>query len=414
MVLSPHHDTAPPRTASTRSAVLVALACTALQAAPAASAAAFYSSASGSVVTTKLFDEGATADIVLSMLKAIARAPRLDTRIYSRHESTQVAAVQALAQQLLAMEALPDVLADTNILTTFRAAQYNHEREVMSPERRPGSGSGSETVEQAGAGGRSGGAGAPANERNHVQPPSYTTSILQHVSQQHETLPPPAWLVVAPLEDRDQHAWQHSGHFPSSARQMVRPTGRALQIATACEAADSQCVDGEYCLAPLNSSGACTVCPLSTGAGVCGCSDHLASNYNPAATILDTSCEYQALCDGVSNWICLPASIPPACTSGVCSPGNFEPQSRLAFSGTSRVIRYASFAGINGEGTGGAIEKTGEGNLTIWFATFNNNDAVRGLPRAILWHRVVACHYLLPLRRLILPSCCGTLRATVS
>ena len=68
--------------------MLLALACTALQAAPAAGAAAFYSSASGSVVTTtKLCDEG---DTVLSMLKAIARTPRLDTRIYSRHESAQV------------------------------------------------------------------------------------------------------------------------------------------------------------------------------------------------------------------------------------------------------------------------------------------------------------------------------------
>ena len=84
---------------STRSAVLVALVCIALQAAPAASAAAFYSSASasGSVVTTnKLCDEG---DTVLSMLKAIARTPRLDTRVYSRHESAQVTAVQALARQ---------------------------------------------------------------------------------------------------------------------------------------------------------------------------------------------------------------------------------------------------------------------------------------------------------------------------
>ena len=169
MVLSPHHDTASPRMASTRSAVLVALACTALQAAPAASAAAFYSSASGSVVTTKLCDEG---DTVLSMLKAIARTPRLDTRIYSRHESAQITAVQALARQLLAMEALPDVLADTNILTTFRAARYNHEREVMSPERRPGSGGGSETAEQPGAGGRRGSAGAPANERHHATPTS--------------------------------------------------------------------------------------------------------------------------------------------------------------------------------------------------------------------------------------------------
>ena len=153
MVLSPHHNTASPRMASTRSAVLVALACTALQAAPpAAGAAAFYSSASGSVVTTKLCDEG---DTVLSMLKSISRTPRLDTRIYSRHGSAKVTAVQALARQLLAMEALPDVLADTNILTTFRAARYNHEREVMSPERSPGSGGVTKTMEQAGVGGRS-------------------------------------------------------------------------------------------------------------------------------------------------------------------------------------------------------------------------------------------------------------------
>jgi len=212
--------------ASTRSAVLGALACTALHAAaPAAGAAAFYSSASGSVVTTKLCDEGDTADTVLSMLKAIARTPRLDTRIYSRHGSAQVTAVQALAQKLLAMEALPDVLADTNILTTFRAARYNHEREVMSPERRPGSSGVSETAEQAGAGGRSGSAGAPANERHHAAPTSGSSitsdsrsggGIRFHKSQQTRRLqesqpaagagapcPSPPAVLQAPSGKRD-------------------------------------------------------------------------------------------------------------------------------------------------------------------------------------------------------------------
>ena len=89
------------------------------------------------------------------------------------------------------------------------------------------------------------------------------------------------------------------------------------------------CVVGEYCSVTNSggSSGSCMACPSSSDDGECGCTDVLADNFNPAATILDTSCEYQALCDE-SDWTCYPASVPAACAAS-CSPSDFEPQTTM-------------------------------------------------------------------------------------
>ena len=135
------------------------------------------------------------------------------------------------------------------------------------------------------------------------------------------------------------------------------------------------CAVGEYCSVTNGggSSGSCMACPSSSDDGVCGCTDVLADNVNPAATVLDTSCEYQALCDE-SDWTCYPASVPAACAAS-CSPSDFEPQTTRQYLGSgSHVFRYASFSALSYAGHGAAIyAASAVEHIIVWFATFTGN-----------------------------------------